>query len=119
MFVIQNSGQRCRRFDVGVPIIVAITDQKSNKMNLVGSSDIKINLLYPDETTRLAAEASFVTDGSDGLIQYVTNTNDISQSGTYIAQGEVILPTGERRTSAISFSADDAIDYVPDDEEMH
>lgn len=47
----------------------------------------------PDHTTLISASASFMTDGTDGLIYYRTVAGDLNQIGVYNVQAYVEMPS--------------------------
>jgi len=47
----------------------------------------------PDKTI-IIQTAEFKTDGTDGIIQYITIADDLDLKGTWYIQGVVTLPTG-------------------------
>ena len=82
--------QSCQQGDVGVSIIVSVTDQAGDPVNLASASNKTIRLGYPDGTSADFA-AAFVTDGSDGQLVYATQDGDLSQVGEYDVQAIYVL----------------------------
>lgn len=74
--------------DVGTELVVAVTDQLGADVDLSGASGLTIYLTHPDGTT-LAKTAVVDTDGTDGLMKYVTQAGDLSAKGTWKIQGYV------------------------------
>lgn len=56
----------------------------------------------PDGTI-LTKTASFVTDGVDGKLQYVTVSSDIDVAGIWKLQGKVVLTAGTYKSSMHEF----------------
>lgn len=79
-----------------------------------GVSDIssattkEIKLQKPDETV-LTKSAVFTTDGTDGLIEYVTVDGDIDQKGDWRVQAHIITPTQDYHTSKNTLVVDVAL----------
>lgn len=82
--------QTAQQGDIGVSIIVAVTDPDGFPVNLRTATSLTIRLQMPDQTTKNFT-AVFLTDGSDGQIVYVTQTGDLSQAGEYGVQGIVVI----------------------------
>lgn len=81
----------CQVGDTGIVLIVVIVDHYDEPINISTATSMKIKLQLPDGTT-VDKTATFVTNGSDGQIQYVTQTGDLAEQGLYLVQGEVVLP---------------------------
>lgn len=62
----------------------------------------ELTFLKPDGT-KITVNTSFLTDGTDGVIQYLTEINDLDQDGTWKLQAHIVLPTGEWYTDIESF----------------
>jgi len=57
----------------------------------------------PDGATTLTKASSFTTDGTDGLIRYLSLAADFDIAGNWEMQGHIITPAGEWRTLIIKF----------------
>ena len=79
--------------DVGTPIVLELI---SNKTNLVidvsGSTAISFLFEKPSGDTMLRV-GSLYTDGTDGMIEYVTVDGDVDEEGKWEAEGYVVTPT--------------------------
>lgn len=83
--------------DVGTAVIITITSD-GEPLNVSTAVVKQVIFGYPDGSG-VAFTASFVTDGVDGQIQYVTASDeDFAQAGDYQVQGRIQLPTGEWHT---------------------
>lgn len=73
--------------DVGTTFTVTILDENSDVVNL---STADVNLLFekPDGVV-LTKDASFVTDGTDGQVKYVTIAGDLDLHGNWSLQAFV------------------------------
>lgn len=90
--------------------------QIKNLINTVNPEDLDISAAtekliifkLPDETEK-EFTATFVTDGTDGLLEYITanDTDLVKVTDAEFEQWEyyawVSYPTGERRTSTVKF----------------
>lgn len=88
--------------DIGTQFIVTIQDYNGTAEDISAATTKQIILKAPDGT-RLAKNAGFVTDGSDGQIVYTTVSGDMSTNGTWKIQGYVITPSGQWHTEFESF----------------
>jgi hypothetical protein len=68
--------------DVGVSFEVTIRDQSDVVVDLSTSTYVGFRFLRPDGLV-LVVPATFITNGVDGTIRYVTETNDLTVSGTW------------------------------------
>ena len=77
-------------------IELTVTDQAGAIVDLSGmvSKDITLKKPNPDNTT-VTKPAAFVTDGTDGKIEYKTTTTDLDVSGVWSAQGIVVDGAGD------------------------
>lgn len=73
-------------------LIDAVTGQP---VQLQTATGLTISILYPDGTTAQTFSASLYTDGSDGMIKYITKndgvTIDLNQKGLYFMQGSGVI----------------------------
>ncbi len=74
--------------DTGTELVVAVTDQDGEAVDISGASALTIYLTKPDGTV-LPKTATLDTDGEDGLMVYVTIAGDLSVKGTWKIQGYV------------------------------
>lgn len=78
--------------DIGTMFKLTVKDQNSNIVTLDGSYMLAVNFLLPDGST-LSRTASLYSDGSDGIIQYITTSGDLTQPGSWKQQA-VVTKTG-------------------------
>lgn len=74
----------------GVAIVLPVVDETGAVVDISAASSLTIYLKGPDKIVDTYT-AVLTTDGTDGLMQYVTATGDIDQTGIWEAQGEVVL----------------------------
>jgi hypothetical protein len=87
--------------DIGTDLEVIIK-------NVLGTLDVSgatVKQIVLGKPSRVAVvkDAAFVTDGTDGLIHYVTIANDLDEVGVWRIQGYVVLPDGAWHTSVEEF----------------
>ena len=79
-----------------VQLVVQLVDIVTGEpIPLQGGAGFSISILYPDLVTSQTFQAQLYTDGSDGMITYITkNTGaiiDLSQVGLYQMQGMAVI----------------------------
>lgn len=77
-------------------------------VDVSSASNIEITFKKPDDTTSVTT-GSFVTDGTDSLIHYITEVSFLDQIGTWKGQARITMPTGKWYTSLISFKVSDKL----------
>lgn len=80
--------------DIGTTFTITIVDDDSVAVDISGATTVSMIFLKPDQTT-ITKTATFVTDGSDGKIQYETVDGDLDQSGLWHIQGYVDISSGD------------------------
>lgn len=83
--------------DVGVDIIVQFLDSDCDPKDISSFTTLSICFEKTDGTT-VSKTATFTTDGTDGKIQYLTETGVIDQTGTWRLQGVISKVGAEWRT---------------------
>jgi hypothetical protein len=78
--------------DIGTVFEVTLLDGV-DIVDLTGASAQSIVFLLPDKSV-VTKTSVFKTNGTDGIIQYVTLADDLSQIGKWKLQAVVVLPTG-------------------------
>jgi hypothetical protein len=79
-------------YDIGTSFEITLKD--CDVVVDVSSASLKeIIFKKPDKTT-VTKTADFKTDGTDGIIQYITVLDDLDQKGSWYIQAKVTLPTG-------------------------
>lgn len=71
--------------DIGTALRLTVTEDGS-ALDVSGAGNAYIKLRTPDGRL-LTKNASFVDDGTDGQIQYVTQANDLDVPGKWRIQG--------------------------------
>lgn len=79
--------------DVGFAFQVTLLDDTTSIVLDVSGASAKVLWFQKPDGTTVEFPAAFVTDGTDGKIQYVTaDGTDLDQAGTWKVQGVVTLP---------------------------
>ena len=102
MTIINNA--EIHKFDVGTQIQILVVDQALVPIDIGPATTKEIIFEKPDKT-RVVQTAAFPSggDGSDGLMEYITQANDLDQVGDWRIQGYIVLASGEWRTEIDTF----------------
>lgn len=87
--------------DIGTPFKWTCLDENGAVLNVGSSTTTQVTFVRPDKS-RFTVTPTFVTNGTDGLIQYVTGPNDITLPGVYTTQVYVAWGTSPIWRSDIS-----------------
>ena len=96
--------QQCQNSTPNVALQVAVVDQNGDAVDLSAATALQFWLLAPDGTPR-PVPASFVSNGLDGLIEYVTTAQDLNEAGLWSIQAQVTFGTSVLLTGWGSFVA--------------
>ncbi len=89
---------KVKRNDTYPPLVTTLTDADDVAVNLAGASVMFLMRDISNSALTVRAAMSFVTDGSDGQVQYDWDPADTATAGMYIAEYEVTYATGEVQT---------------------
>ena len=76
--------------DIGTAFRVTVQDGET-AVDVSGATTKQIVFQKPSGTS-VTQTAAFVTDGTNGQIQYVTVAGDLNEAGKWIMQGYVVAP---------------------------
>jgi hypothetical protein len=88
--------------NTGTDFQVTIKDCNGSALDISDATTTTIIFKKPSGTN-LTKTASFVTDGTDGLLRYVSVDGDIDEIGTWKIQASVTTPAGTWTSSFESF----------------
>lgn len=88
--------------DIGVLFDVLVTDYFDEVIDLSSATTKEIILKKPSGKT-VTKTASFVTDGIDGRISYLTIADDIDEVGVWQIQVHIVMPSSNWRSEVGSF----------------
>lgn len=80
----------CQIANAGVQLVVTVLDANGQPLNISGATSLKIGLQAPDGTQALVT-ASYVTNGIDGKLYYVTTASDITEAGLWYVQAQFTI----------------------------
>jgi hypothetical protein len=78
-------------YDAGVGLDIQIVGQDNQPIDISSATAIVFNFTRPDGST-FTVNGSFLTNGADGVVQYVTQPTDLNVIGTWTLQVTVTLP---------------------------
>jgi hypothetical protein len=74
--------------DIGLMFKLTVKDQDGSIVPLDNSYTLQVVFQLPDKST-MTKTALLFSDGSDGIVKYVTVANDLSQAGRWKLQAVV------------------------------
>ena len=77
------------------PTLSATITDGADAVDISTATTKQLWLKPPYNGTLLEKDATFATDGSDGVIQYEVQTTDFSTDGAWQLQGYVVLSSGD------------------------
>lgn len=91
--------------DVGTVFQITITDSGSPVNLSSGISASNVVLLRKPDGTIITGSATYVTNGTDGLIKYIVSGSDVlNQSGTWQLSANVNTSTGKWTATSVGFT---------------
>lgn len=88
--------------DVGFTFEASVQDEDGVIVDLSLAQSITFNFQKPDDTMMVKA-ASLRTDGSDGIVKYITTEGDLDQDGTWKDQVFVEIGISKFHTDILKF----------------
>lgn len=79
--------------DIGTALRATIKDENGVVVDISEATSLIMKMQRPNGVVVLK-ESSLTGDGSDGIMEYVTEDGDLDAIGTWTIQGYVVLPTG-------------------------
>jgi hypothetical protein len=93
--------------DIGTVLQVTILDSGS-PLDLSSCTVMTLRFRKPNGEV-FARAAEFVTDGTDGKLEYTTAAGDLDQSGAWRLQVHLLSPAGEWNSDAQAFTVADVL----------
>lgn len=90
------------RYNIGVAFRGTVKDQDENVMDISAATTKEIIFAKPGGTV-VTKTASFYTDGTDGIIQYISQSGDLDVVGNWKQQAYVIQSGSAFYSDIISF----------------
>ncbi len=78
--------------DIGTSFRVTVYDSEV-VVDISSATSMLLNFYKPDKST-VSQVAVHYTDGTDGVLEYITTSNDLDMAGNWKIQAVVTLPTG-------------------------
>ncbi len=89
--------------DSGINIIVTVTQSDGTTPIDISQAGSMFIYIYRPDGGLITGTASFVTDGTDGKIQYISQANDFTIQGVYKIQAKYIIGGNNKRTERSTF----------------
>ncbi len=95
--------------DAGTVFRLAIKDPDSGLPVPIQSATVREIIFRPPYDQEFTRPAAFNTDGSDGVLKYVSTAQDFTVPGEWRYQAHVVLtgPAGEWRSSVVTLMVKD------------
>lgn len=87
--------------DIGTTLEFLIKDQDKKVKDISTATTKEVIFRSSNLTTVSTVTATFVTDGTDGLIKYITLIGTFNRPGKWKAQGRVVTPAGDWKSDII------------------
>ena len=94
----------CQVANAGIQFIVTVLDQNGNPLNISGATSLVIAFQLPDGT-QVNKAATYVTNGIDGQLYYVTTATDLLEAGLCYVQAQVVVGGSTLTTAWGQFQA--------------
>lgn len=88
--------------DIGTAFRVTVLDCNDLAIDVSSATSQQFVFLKPDGT-KSTVNSSFYTDGTDGVLEYLSQSGDLDQLGKYKLQAIVTLPSGTWSSTIQSF----------------
>ena len=97
------SAEKIHINDIGTSVRIQVQEDGVD-VDISAATTLQIKLKKPSGILDTHI-ASFVTDGTDALMHYITASGDLDEAGTWRIQGFIIFPSssGEFNTDTASF----------------
>lgn len=93
--------------DYGTPFIFTLVDADTDAAIDVSSGTSLEAIFRKPDGTIVVKTASFVTDGTDGRIQYVTVSGDLDQAGRWRRWAKLTISGGPKTSTVRAFDVRD------------
>lgn len=93
--------------DVGTQILITI--KEGNVAVDLSTATVKQFDFKKKDGTTVVKDADFYTDGTDGILEYITLDGDIDQVGKWSVQPYLELPNWQGHTQKVDFRVGDLI----------
>lgn len=88
--------------DIGKQFVVQLYDNNGNPLNVSGATALQLWFKSPTGLT-YSKTATFLTDGVDGQIQYVTVAGDMNEVGLWQMQAYAVVGTSTWHSNIYQF----------------
>jgi hypothetical protein len=88
--------------DVGTALRATIRNQSDEIVDVSAATTLELHFVKPDRT-RVTQTATLYSDGTDGIIEYITETDDLDQAGFWNIQGYVVISGAPKKSNVDEF----------------
>lgn len=94
-------------YDIGTRFLITIKEG-SDIVDISSATTKQFDFKKKDGTT-FTVDVEFETDGTDGVLEYVTEADDIDQVGKWSVQPYLEMPNWQGHTAKVDFRVGDLI----------
>lgn len=95
--------------DIGTVFTITITEGGS-AIDISTATTKDFHFDKPSANGKFSKTAIFVTDGTDGKLKYVSESEVLDTAGDWKIQAHIVMPNGEWRTNIDTFKVFENID---------
>ncbi len=88
--------------DIGTIFRFTIKDQDLNIVNIASATTLSVLFTKPDNTV-VTKTGVLYTNGTDGIVQYITISGDLNLIGKWLAMVKVVIGTSTWSSDTIHF----------------
>lgn len=89
--------------NAGATFEATLVDQDGTAMDVSAATDVMIRFIKPDGVTNVDKTATFVTDGTDGKIEYEVEAGVLDTAGRWQWQPQLLFGSVPKKWSVKSF----------------
>lgn len=97
-------------------LAIRLQIKEGNSAINLSTVTVKNIIIEKPDATLVSGSASFVTDGTDGIIYYISGSADLTQTGEYHAQAYLEMPGFSGYTTPVDFAVYSNLP-IPEEEE--
>jgi len=88
--------------DVGTSLRATIRNQADQVVDVSAADTLELRFVKPDRT-RVTFTATLYSDGTDGIVEYITEADDLDQAGIWNIQGYVVISGAPKKSNIDEF----------------
>jgi len=95
--------------DIGTIFTITITEN-GTPVDISSATTKEFHFDMPNANGKFSKDASFVTDGTDGKLKYVSESEVLAIAGDWEIQAYIVMPNGSWSTNIDTFRVFENID---------